>query len=214
MEGRLLRKKRVAAVSLIIFLLGGVCGGAYAYITNPVVQAGDNQFAVLNQLQENREVEQFIGEQEKLHPDGLTESQIETGSKYTGITYHSQKNVTMSTASRKNKIDKEAIQGSEKSQDIFSEILSIFHKIFRQNKNVKRENTMGENERGTISIQNGTLNVRSSGSVESNIIGEVSKGDVVTIVAREGNWYQIITTSGLEGYVSATYVTCIEDSIE
>lgn len=71
-----MRTKRVAVVSLIAFCLGGVGGGAYAYVTHPINHGGGETSLTLNleQAHENWEVEQFINEQEKLRPDGMEAS--------------------------------------------------------------------------------------------------------------------------------------------
>ena len=62
---------------------------------------------------------------------------------------------------------------------------------------------------GYISIR--TAADPSQGSTDSTIIGQVYKDDKVQIVGRNGAWYQVITESGLEGYVSATYVEVTEE---
>lgn len=42
--------------------------------------------------------------------------------------------------------------------------------------------------------------------MNGKVIGQVDKGDTVQIVSEESGWYQIITSDGLQGYVSAEYV--------
>lgn len=108
-----MRVKRVALVSIVTFLLGGLCGSAYAYVsysfsnTNEDISLSDN----LEQVQENIAVEQFVKAQEEQRPNGLEESKIETGSKYTGITYN---NVATATVSDKTETDSAATDdGSE-----------------------------------------------------------------------------------------------------
>lgn len=99
-----MRVKRVALVSIVTFLLGGLCGSAYAYVsysfsnTNEDISLSGN----LEQVQENIAVEQFVKAQEEQRPNGLEESKIETGSKYTGITYN---NVAPATVSDKTETD-------------------------------------------------------------------------------------------------------------
>ena len=75
--------KRVALVSLITFFIGAAGGGIFAFVNHPA-NGGSGSASLaedLKQAQANREVQQFIQKQEKLHPDGLSESSIETGSK-------------------------------------------------------------------------------------------------------------------------------------
>lgn len=50
-----------------------------------------------------------------------------------------------------------------------------------------------------------TLNVRPSANTEGYAIGGLTFGDAVTVIAREGDWYQINFGSGT-GYVSAQYI--------
>lgn len=74
-----MRVKRVALVSIVTFLLGGLCGSAYAYVsysfsnTNEDISLSGN----LEQVQENIAVEQFVKAQEEQR-QGLEESKIET----------------------------------------------------------------------------------------------------------------------------------------
>ncbi len=215
-----MRVKRVALVSVITFLLGGLCGSAYAYVsyslsnTNEDISLADN----LEQVQENIAVEQFVKAQEEQRPNGLEESKIATGSKYTGITYN---NVATATVSNKTEtdpvvIDDTADSGSEskKGNGFLSNILNR-EKNIETNEQDKTENnqnpsqTSSTGSSGKIAIQKGSLNVRAQGSIEGDVIGQVYKGDIVQIVSQDGAWYQIITSDGTQGYVSATYVEVV-----
>ena len=51
--------------------------------------------------------------------------------------------------------------------------------------------------------------MRAQGSIEGDVIGQVYKGDIVQIVSQDDAWYQIITSDGTQGYVSATYVEVV-----
>lgn len=222
-----MRTKRVMVVSIITFMLGGAGGAAYAYVTHTTI---DGQMALpvnLEQAQENWAVEQFISEQEELRPNGLEQSKIETGSKYTGITYN---NVGTATVKQKD-TDNSDIQNvvntesddndgkTEKEDDEKKEKGGFFSKLF--GKKDKNEDTKDDQDitsntnsnesnssiiQGRIAVQKGSLNVRAKGDTNSKVIGQVYKNDTVQIVSQEGNWYQVITTDGLQGYVSATYV--------
>ncbi|MFR6291831.1 MAG: SH3 domain-containing protein [Peptococcaceae bacterium] len=211
-----MRVKRVALVSIVTFLLGGLCGSAYAYVsysfsnTNEDISLSDN----LEQVQENIAVEQFVKAQEEQRPNGLEESKIETGSKYTGITYN---NVATATVSDKTETDPAATDdGSEtkKEEGLLSSILN-WGKNTETNKQDKTEDdknsskTSSAGSSGKIAIQKGSLNVRAQGSIEGDVIGQVYKGDIVQIVSQDGAWYQIITSDGTQGYVSATYVEVV-----
>lgn len=211
-----MRVKRVALVSIVTFLLGGLCGSAYAYVsysfsnTNEDISLSDN----LEQVQENIAVEQFVKAQEEQRPNGLEESKIETGSKYTGITYN---NVATATVSDKTETDPAVTDdGSEtkKEEGLLSSILN-WRKNTELNKQDKTEDdknsskTSSAGSSGKIAIQKGSLNVRAQGSIEGDVIGQVYKGDIVQIVSQDDAWYQIITSDGTQGYVSATYVEVV-----
>ena len=211
-----MRVKRVAVVSIVTFLFGGLCGSAYAYVsysfynTNEDISLSDN----LEQVQENIAVEQFVKAQEEQRPNGLEESKIETGSKYTGITYN---NVATATVSDKTETDPAATDdGSEtkKEEGLLSSILN-WGKNTETNKQDKTEDdknsskTSSAGSSGKIAIQKGSLNVRAQGSIEGDVIGQVYKGDIVQIVSQDDAWYQIITSDGTQGYVSATYVEVV-----
>ena len=211
-----MRVKRVALVSIVTFLLGGLCGSAYAYVsysfsnTNEDISLSDN----LEQVQENIAVEQFVKAQEEQRPNGLEESKIETGSKYTGITYN---NVAPATVSDKTETDPAVTDdGSEtkKEEGLLSSILN-WGKNNELNKQDKTEDdknsskTSSTGSSGKIAIQKGSLNVRAQGSIDGEVIGQVYKGDIVQIVSQDDAWYQIITSDGTQGYVSATYVEVV-----
>lgn len=211
-----MRVKRVALVSIVTFLLGGLCGSAYAYVSysfsnnNEDISLSDN----LEQVQETIAVEQFVKAQEEQRPNGLEESKIETGSKYTGITYN---NVATATVSDKTETDPAATDdGSEtkKEEGLLSSILN-WGKNTETNKQDKTEDdknsskTSSAGSSGKIAIQKGSLNVRAQGSIEGDVIGQVYKGDIVQIVSQDDAWYQIITSDGTQGYVSATYVEVV-----
>lgn len=57
---------------------------------------------------------------------------------------------------------------------------------------------------GTITAT--TLNLRDSASTDSNIIVTLNQGASLTILKSEGNWYQVKTSAGTTGWVSAAYV--------
>ena len=211
-----MRVKRVALVSIVTFLLGGLCGSAYAYVsysfsnTNEDISLSDN----LEQVRENIAVEQFVKAQEEQRPNGLEESKIETGSKYTGITYN---NVATATVSDKTETDPAVTDdGSEtkKEEGLLSSILN-WRKNTELNKQDKTEDdknsskTSSAGSSGKIAIQKGSLNVRAQGSIEGDVIGQVYKGDIVQIVSQDDAWYQIITSDGTQGYVSATSVEVV-----
>lgn len=197
--------KRLLSICILAFFIGCAGGGAFAYATNQGGHASG-----LGALYNEWKVARFIDKQEEERPDGMTESKIETGSKYTGITYNApakpQNNTVAPTPSQP-----EQKPAAEK-EGIFSGITSHFSKNDSNSQQPESQEVVEEKiTRGRIAIQNGTLNVRDQGSTSGKIIGQVRKDDIVQIIGQEGDWYKVITAGGLNGYVSATYVRVIEE---
>lgn len=57
-----------------------------------------------------------------------------------------------------------------------------------------------------ISSSSSTLNVRSSGSSSSSVIGSLRKGESINIVGKSGDWYKVQYNSSY-GYVSSKYIS-------
>lgn len=191
--------KRVAVVSLITFFIGAVGGGVFAFLNHPI-NGGSGSVSLaedLKQAHANREVQQFINEQEKLHPDGLGESSIETGSKYTGITYNGENNSVVIATPQKEQGDMPMETTPPEEQPSVE--------TAPQNPAVQESVS-----KGRVAIQEGSLNVRGQASTDGAILGQVYKGDTVEILGQNGAWYQIVTSSGIKGYVSATYIEVIQ----
>lgn len=62
------------------------------------------------------------------------------------------------------------------------------------------------NSTGTVTITSGSLNIRKAASTDSEILGSLEKGSQVSILATEGEWYQI-QSGDTKGYVMSTYIT-------
>ena len=205
-----MRIKRIAVVSVVTFLLGGVCGGAYAYVAHQNGQEDLSLADGLGQVQENVAVAQFVSEQERLRPEGLEESKIATGSKYEGITY----NVKPATVNRQQEEDPATEPGQESVTPVEQEkpaksggfLSNLFGGKDKSEQNDNSTDGQQQVQTGTIAIHEGSLNVRAAGNKSGNVIGQVYKGDTVQIVSQESGWYQIVTSDGLQGYVSADYV--------
>lgn len=206
-----MRIKRIAVVSVVTFLLGGVCGGAYAYVAHQNGQEDLSLADGLGQVQENVAVAQFVSEQERLRPEGLEESKIATGSKYEGITYN-VKPATVSKQDEDSAVEPEAEQEpaeqdkTEKSGGFLSGLLGGKDKTGQDNPADNNADGQQAEQTGIIATQEGSLRVRAQGNMNGKVIGQVDKGDTVQIVSEESGWYQIITSDGLQGYVSAEYV--------
>ena len=172
--------KKLITLCLLTFIIGCAGGGALAYANHQKGMEAQSFLASLSQTQDNWEVEQFIREQEEQRPDGLEESQIATGSKYTGITYN---NVSVATA-------------NAAPVNTGTAALST--------------DTNTEKTIGRVDIQSGSLNIRSENAIGDNVIGQAYKDELVEIINQDGVWYQIITADGLKGYVSSTYIEIVK----
>ena len=64
---------------------------------------------------------------------------------------------------------------------------------------------------GRVAIQSGSLNIRSTGSIDGTVIGQAYKDELLEIIHQDGRWYQVVTADGVQGYVSSTYVEMINE---
>lgn len=178
-----MRIKRIVIMSCFVFLVGGIAGGMLSLVTNTLFTDKDQSVvSAVEGARDDWKINQFVKEQEKLHPDGLSESKVKAGSKYTGITYNgSNNNMSVPSGNTPKPQPQTTIKESKKTET-------------------------GSIGRGRVKTNGGTLRVRRSGSSNAEVIGQVSKGDVVEILSSKGGWYEIKTSSGLRGYVSAQYV--------
>ena len=176
--------KKIISICLLTFAIGCIGGGALAYANHQKGMESQTLLASIAQTQDNWEVEQFIREQEEQRPDGLEESQVVTGSRYNGITYN---NVSVASATDTN-VDREMKPETQLSDVQFN-----------------------EKKVGRVVIQSGSLNIRSVGSIDGTVIGQAYKDELLEIIHQDGVWYQVITTDGVQGYVSSTYVEIINE---
>ena len=42
--------------------------------------------------------------------------------------------------------------------------------------------------------------------LNADVVGSLYKDDIVTIISETSGWYQIVTSTGVSGYVSAEYI--------
>lgn len=67
---------------------------------------------------------------------------------------------------------------------------------------------------GVVTVSRGGLNVRSSPTTSSSVKKVLLKGEMVTLISLEGNWWYVQYSSGGFGYCSADYITRQNDSYE
>ena len=65
----------------------------------------------------------------------------------------------------------------------------------------------GNTSMGAVKVTN-YLNVRSAPSTDASIVGKLVNDDVVEIIGKQGNWYEI-SLSGQDAYVSCDYVAIV-----
>ena len=176
--------KKIISICLLTFAIGCIGGGALAYANHQKGIESQNLLASIAQTQDNWEVEQFIREQEEQRPDGMEEAQVVTGSRYSGITYN---NVSVASATDTNA-----------QREVNTEI---------QSSDVQSNEKMV----GRVAIQSGSLNIRSTGSIDGTVIGQAYKDELLEIIHQDGRWYQVVTADGVQGYVSSTYVEMINE---
>ena len=176
--------KKIISICLLTFAIGCIGGGALAYANHQKGMESQTLLASIAQTQDNWEVEQFIREQEEERPDGMEESQIATGSRYTGITYN---NVSVASAADTN---------AEREMKPETQLSDV---------------QFNEKKVGRVVIQSGSLNIRSVGSIDGTVIGQAYKDELLEIIHQDGKWYQVVTADGVQGYVSSTYVEVVKE---
>lgn len=199
--------KKVIAICVLAFLLGCGGGGIAAFASH---QNGAG--TGIGEMYDQWKISKFIDEQEEERPGGLAESKIQTGSKYTGITYNApaQKTVEKQDVAEPEKTDSVSETKRAEKTGILSGIVNRFGKKEEVVAEAPAVETVKTTKQGRIAIQSGSLNVRDAGSTDGKIIGQVRKDDLVEILEQEGAWYKVVTNTGISGYVSAKYVEILQ----
>ena len=72
---------------------------------------------------------------------------------------------------------------------------------------VFRDGSADTTQKGKVVVDAGSsLNVRKAPRVNADVVGSLYKDDIVTIISETSGWYQIVTSTGVSGYVSAEYI--------
>lgn len=70
------------------------------------------------------------------------------------------------------------------------------------------------NTAGRVATEGGRLNLRSSPSVSSAVVGSIPNKSWLTVKEKKGDWYRAEYAEGKEAYVNAAYVTHYTSSID
>ena len=185
-----MRIKRIVIMSCFVFLVGGLFGGCFSLLNHTIFASEEQSVSdAVEGARDDWEVKQFVEEQERLHPNGLSESKVETGSKYTGITYNGKNNMAVPPESTTPKPVSPSI--SEKKEP-------------EEEKEPERE--VEAVSRGQVCTNGGTLRIRQSGDSNAAVVGQAKNGDKVIILSTQGDWYEVKTSDGLHGFASATFI--------
>lgn len=81
-------------------------------------------------------------------------------------------------------------------------------KLLEKTNNSTSENTSAKNNKGTVKIEDGYLNVRETPSTKGKIIGKLYNGDEINIeeTSEDGKWLKI-SKGDIKGYVSSDYIS-------
>ena len=72
---------------------------------------------------------------------------------------------------------------------------------------VFRDGSADTTQKGKVVVDAGSsLNVRKAPNINADVVGSLYKDDIVTIISETSGWYQIVTSTGVSGYVSAEYI--------
>ena len=94
---------------------------------------------------------------------------------------------------------------------VFAALTFVSIPTFAQDKTTAAPTS--EPKEGTVSVVR--LNVRVQPSMNGAIVGRLTQNDAVTITdtSADGDWYQVQTADGTEGWVFADYVATDADSL-
>lgn len=55
----------------------------------------------------------------------------------------------------------------------------------------------------TVNVTGNSVNVRSAANTSASVVGQVSKGDKITYIGEDGDWYKVKLSDGTEGYIAS-----------
>lgn len=65
---------------------------------------------------------------------------------------------------------------------------------------------------GTVKTAGGALNIRSSPSTSSTVVGSLKNGSLISLVEKSGSFYKVLYSSGQIGYCHADYISIVTES--
>lgn len=70
----------------------------------------------------------------------------------------------------------------------------------------------GSYEAGQVATTSSLLNVRSSPSTSSSVVGTLGKNEYVTLIQKSGEWWKVEYNAGAYGYCSADYIKTVSST--
>ena len=185
--------KKVIIATIAVFAVGLVAGAGVS-----AVQAWKNDSSSLPvasysdlQNKEQNQVDEFVENQEKEHPDGLKE--ISVDGKYEQPEVDANGNLVKNNEEQKAPVDNKP---SDKKTEEPSNSSS-------SGSNVSAPTT----KTGVITVnESSSLRMRSGAGTDYDVIGSLHRNDKVTILSEKNGWYEIKTQNGTKAWVSAQYV--------
>lgn len=75
---------------------------------------------------------------------------------------------------------------------------------------VKAKAAAMDSKAGAVTTASNSLNIRSSASTTSRILGTLRKGSYITLISKTGSWWKVEYGKNLYGYCHADYITIVE----
>jgi len=185
--------KKVIIATVAVFAIGAIAGAGVGAVqawkndssSLPVASYGDLQ------NKEQNQVDEFVENQEKEHPDGLNE--ISVDGKYEQPEVDANGNLVTNNEDEKTPAGKETSdeQNNESSNNTSS----------------NESSSATTTKTGIITVnESSSLRMRSGAGTEYDVIGSLHRNDKVTILNEKNGWYEIKTEKGVKAWVSAQYV--------
>lgn len=67
-----------------------------------------------------------------------------------------------------------------------------------------------DSKAGAVTTNHSNLNIRSSASTSSPVVGSLRKGSYITLLSKSGSWWQVEYGKGMYGYCHGDYITIVQ----